>query len=106
MAWDKLLTWSHTAVTANTNGSSVYVGSTGIAYIQFDVSNVSGTSPSLTIKLQESADGTTWNDVLSLPAMTAAGSARAYFQTSKQYVRYTFTVSGTSPSFDIAVHMR
>ncbi len=62
----------------------------------------SGTSPTLNVSLEESADGASgWTAVTgsSIAQMTAAGNAMAYASPSKSFVRVTATVAGTTPSF-------
>jgi hypothetical protein len=76
------------------------------------VSAVSGTTPSLTVKLQHSDDdgvGDPWADVTggAFAAKTEVGGEFIEFSgTLKRYVRVVTTVSGTSPSFtyNVAVH--
>jgi hypothetical protein len=63
---------------------------------------VSGTTPSLTGKIQESTDGTTWTDVTNatFTAVTAANNLQVLvFERTKRYLRHARTVSGTSPTF-------
>lgn len=62
----------------------------------------SGTTPTLNVSLEESADGASgWTAVTggSVTQLTAAGNAMAYASPSKSYVRVTATVAGTTPSF-------
>jgi hypothetical protein len=70
------------------------------------VGTVSGTTPSLAGKFQESADGTSWSDVsgATFTAVTASDNVQAVsFDRTLRYVRYAGTVTGTSPSFAVAV---
>lgn len=64
---------------------------------------VTGTSPSLTAKLQVSQDGVNWFDVASAAALTAAGTVRIAGQSLAAYGRLSYTVSGTTPSFTLTV---
>lgn len=69
------------------------------------VGTVSGTSPSLAGKIQESADGTTWADIggATFAAVTASENAQAIsFDRTQRYLRYVGTITGTSPSFGLA----
>jgi hypothetical protein len=66
------------------------------------VSAASGTSPSLTLTVQTSNDdGNTdpWRNVGSFPAQTAAGSVRQSFAGLDRWVRLSWAITGTSPSF-------
>src|SRR3972149_4955461 len=68
------------------------------------VTAVSGTTPSLTMKLQYSYDNSTWTDVPSgaMSAITAVGikelNAVATIGAARFY-RWVATISGTTPSF-------
>lgn len=92
------------AVTTNVAGASVdfkdVVGNRGNCLMY--VSTVSGTTPVLTAKIQESTDGTTWTDVTGATYSTVTTSNNRQiisFNTLKRYVRGYDTVSGTTPSF-------
>ena len=71
------------------------------------VGTVTGTSPTLNVKIQESTDGTTWTD-----AVDASGNTAAFAQVTTssnvqvvgwqprtRYCRSTATTGGTSPVF-------
>lgn len=73
----------------------------GLALV-IDVPSVSGTSPTLSPKLQHgnAADGSDATDlVLVLPAITAVGQYIRRFYTDKRFVRAVLTLGGTSPNF-------
>jgi hypothetical protein len=106
LAWDSLLTFEELAVTATKNGENIEVNSTGVVETFIDVTAVSGTSPTLDIKLQESVDGVTFSDILDVPQFTAVDTHTVHFKTDKKYIRYVLTVTGTSPSFDLTIRMR
>lgn len=61
----------------------------------------SGTSPTLDVSLEESADGASWSAVAnsSITQLTTAGNRVAAASVTKNYVRVTSTVGGTTPSF-------
>ncbi|MFD6035253.1 hypothetical protein ACFWHF_12035 [Streptomyces griseoincarnatus] len=61
---------------------------------------VSGTTPTLDASLEESADGNSWTAIpgSSITQLTAAGSRTVYAAVTKNYVRVTSTVAGTTPS--------
>lgn len=89
--------------TATGNGSSHDNGAAtsngGVAYLH--VTAASGTSPSLTVNVQHSTDNATWVDLITFTAVTAGNQAQrvAVSGTVNRYVRATWTISGTSPSF-------
>jgi hypothetical protein len=63
---------------------------------------VGGTTPSLTGKIQESVDGTTWTDVsnANFTPVTAGNNQQILvFERTKRYLRHTRTVAGTGPTF-------
>lgn len=63
---------------------------------------VSGTSPSMTVKLQDSPDGVNWTDIPSaaFTAVTATGNLqRLVVQNVGAMVRAVATITGTTPSF-------
>ena len=63
---------------------------------------VGGTDPSLTGKIQESSDNSTWTDIsgATFTAVTASSSLQVItFDRTKRYVRHHRTVSGTTPTF-------
>ena len=71
------------------------------------VGNAAGTSPTMDIKLQESTDGSTnWTDVTNgaFTQVTTSNKVQVLpFKPTKQYVRCTGTVGGTSPVLETTV---
>ena len=102
-------------------GASVYpasvndtTGGTGIDMLEADgrcfatqvIGAVSGTTPSLTGKIQESDDNSTWSDVsgATFTAVTASSNLQTIvFDRTKRYLRHHRTVSGTTPAFLLGV---
>lgn len=123
MAYDELLRLTGSTnnaqetITANGNGSAVYAGADRLVEAELRVAGaVSGTSPTLDIKFQSSADGSTsWADIgAAFPQRTTSdlasggtvpgtGPNRIAFMvpTGRPYVRIVKTVGGTSPSFGL-----
>lgn len=98
-------------ITASANGTGYNLGAAGSKklYAALHVFAASGTTPSLTVKIQSDADNT-WaspTDEITFTAQTAVGSqmvqAVTPVDTTDGWWRATWTVSGTSPSFDFAV---
>lgn len=78
--------------TSTANGSASYL----------HVTAISGTSsPSLAAKVQHSSDGSTWADLAVFSTVTAAGASERIASTGtvNRYMRATWTLTGTSPSF-------
>lgn len=68
------------------------------------VGAVSGTTPTLAGKIQESDDNSTFTDIagVTFTTVTAANNLQIIsFQRTKRYVRYYRTLGGTTPSFVI-----
>lgn len=91
-----------TPITATGSSASTIVGGFNGAVAYLNVTAASGTTPNLAVKIQDSADNTTWFDVPSaaFTAVTAAGSQRLSITGPLGvYVRAAYTVTGTTPSF-------
>jgi hypothetical protein len=69
-----------------------------------DVGTVTGTSPTLDVKMQQSDDNSTFSDIsgAAFAQQTAAGLNELHFVATKRYVRAVATIAGTSPSFPCA----
>lgn len=91
------------ARTASGSGSSVELGDRGTLRLLLDVTAASGTLPSLQVDVQTSYDATTWRTLGGFTALAATGSQRASFPGADRFVRATWTVSGTTPSFTFSV---
>jgi hypothetical protein len=63
------------------------------------VGTVSGTLPTLDVTVQESADNTTFNNLVTFDQKTAAGEDWETVETTKRYIRHVATIGGTTPSF-------
>ena len=88
--------------TAVDNTSSTGNGGSGFLI----VSAASGTSPTLDLKIQHSADNTTYADLLTFTQATATTSeikAVATSTTVNRYLKVSATIGGTSPSFTTIV---
>lgn len=93
--------------TASENGSTVDTQGYHDAMAVLEVGAVSGTSPTLDVKLQESDDDSTWSDVsgYTFTQVTATDSSQVLRienlnTTRSRYLRLVATIAGTSPSFD------
>jgi len=74
------------------------------------ISSVSGTSPTLSVDLQGSEDGTNWATLASgiLSNLSTAGTYAVAFSGKypARYLRLAFTVGGTSPSFTFTAGLK
>jgi hypothetical protein len=93
-------------LSANVNGATIdLITGDGRCFAVQMVGTVTGTSPSLAGKMQESDDASSWSDIsgATFTAVTASDNLQTIsFDRTKRYVRYVGTVTGTSPSFPTA----
>lgn len=74
-----------------------------------DVQTVSGTTPTLDGKIQDSADNSAFADVspaITFTQVTASNNiqtARVDKRAVRRYIRYVGTIAGTTPSFALSV---
>lgn len=97
---------AHGTVTASEDGSAVDNAASsadgGVAYLH--VTSVDGTTPTLDAKIQDSADDTTYVDLVAFSQATAKGAQRVEVAgTVDRYTRSVLTVGGTAPSFGVQV---
>jgi len=95
-----------TAETVTGDGSSVdnAASSANGGVANLHVTTVSGTTPSMTVKVQHSVDNSAWVDLITFTAATAKTAERLTVSgTVNRYVRGTRTISGTTPSFTFAL---
>lgn len=92
-------------VTASENGNAVEVSDFNGVLAYLNVTAVAGTTPSMTVTIQDSPDGVTWYDVSSFTAVTAAGTQRLVESNVGKYIRASIAVSGTTPSFTANVQV-
>jgi hypothetical protein len=95
------------SVNDTTNGTSIdMIDADGRCFATQVIGAVGGTSPSLTGKIQESSDNSTWSDITgaTFTAVTASSNLQTIvFERTKRYLRHYRTVSGTSPTFLLGV---
>lgn len=101
-------------ITVSTARTANYVGTAfdtkdyeGQAKVIIDVGAVSGTSPTLDLKLQDATtSGGTYADIPGATAaqLTATGLVEINFNVSaaRQFLKVAGTITGTSPSFAVA----
>ncbi|MFF0295554.1 hypothetical protein ACFYST_06085 [Kitasatospora sp. NPDC004614] len=84
-----------------TAGPVAAAGQATVALLAVHCTAASGTTPTLDVSLEESADGSSWSAITgsAVTQITAAGNRLATALVTKNYVRVTGTVAGTTPSF-------
>jgi hypothetical protein len=91
-----------------TSGNSSALPAAGLALgLELVVTAASGTTPSMTLSVEWSNDGTNWGtadptDVF--PAMTAAGRRFKHVTVKARLFRFVWTISGTTPSLTFTVN--
>ena len=94
---------SSARTTTGNSGAISDIGGGGISAVMV-VSAVTGTTPTLDIALPQSYDnGTTWVDVYHCERLTAAGTLIVPPTILNGKRRWSWTLSGTTPSFTFAV---
>jgi hypothetical protein len=91
------------ARTATGSGAAVDTGHHSTLHLLLDITAASGTSPTLTVSVEQSHDGTTWRAHSSFAAATGATTERKNFGAIDRYARATWTIGGTTPSFTFSV---
>lgn len=103
-------TWTETLVASaarTTTGSTPLVYGYGPAKtlrVQLEVTAASGTSPSLTVLVEDSLDDATFNTIGTFAAKTGPG--REVINITLPFsdrIRVSWTISGTTPSFTFSV---
>lgn len=92
------------ARTVSEDSQAVGVNGFSTLVLHLEVSAVAGTSPTLDVRLQDSADGTNWADTgAAFTQTTAVGVKRLVANNVGRYVRAVATIGGTTPSFTFSL---
>ncbi len=86
------------AVTEDGQSDSLRVGP-GTYTVEVVVSEVTGTTPTLDLTVQESADDSTFVDNVKFPQITGVGTHFRQVTTEHDYLRIDRDAGGTTPSF-------
>lgn len=98
------LAFSQAAVVATGNDAAfVDVGYATVARLNLVVAAIGGTTPSYTVSLDTSPDGTTWTSTGNFGAVTANGTTHKVFSGLDRYLRLSWTVTGTTPTATLTV---
>ena len=96
------------AITANTNGIGVDTLGYNSAAVSLETGAVTGTTPTLDVKIQDSADNSTFADLatpVAFTQITAANNSQILRLEGlnatgrRRYIRAVATVGGTTPNF-------
>ncbi|MCD4751878.1 MAG: hypothetical protein K8R40_02285 [Anaerolineaceae bacterium] len=90
-------------LSSSEDGASVDFGGADKGPITYELyaPQATGTTPTLDVKVQESADGSTWHDFLAFKQITAAGQYFVTGLSNERYRRAVFTLGGTTPNFGV-----
>lgn len=96
---------SSAAITTTTTSSAVSNINGNGFQVNVVVTNATGTLPTLDVRIEESFDGgVNWVTLYELQRITAIGSYNTpIMRASGRHIRYVRTITGTSPSFTMAV---
>jgi hypothetical protein len=91
--------------TASGSGPATPTQAYNTLRLTLSVTAASGTTPSLTVTIETSADGSTgWTTLGSAyAAQTTTATVRKVFSGADRYVRASYTITGTTPSFTFDV---
>lgn len=86
---------------STTSGPVAAAGQATVAVLSVHCTAASGTTPTLDVSLEESADGSSWSAITGsgITQLTAAGNRLATALVTKNFVRTAVTIGGTTPSF-------
>lgn len=101
---DDLVVHASAARTATFQTTALEVGDKGVAALDLAVTAASGTTPSMTVTIETSKDGSTnWQTVAAFAAKTAVASERKVFSGLDRFIRANCAISGTTPSFTFSI---
>ena len=91
------------AITSTSTGAAVNNNLGNAFQVTVPVTAVSGTTPTLDFRIEESFDGTNWQTLYELERISTAGIYNTpVLRASGKQVRYVRTIGGTSPSFTMS----
>lgn len=89
--------------TATTTSATMDLASYGTARMDLHVTAATGTTPSMTVVINHSPDGTNWTALGSFTAATTATDQHKVFAGCDRYLQAVATITGTTPSFTYSV---
>lgn len=90
--------------TATGNGTAVELDDMNTLRLDLATTARSGTTPTLDVTIQTSADGSTnWSSIGTFTQVTNTGTQHKVFTGLDRYVRASWTIGGTTPSFTFAI---
>lgn len=97
-------------VTASVQSAVIFVGAFKELQVYLDAANVSGTTPTLDVKIEVSPNGTDWFQIAAFTQVTTVASKQVLtlgsgFTTQGfgNQVRANITTGGTSPNYTVGI---
>lgn len=104
MAYREQTFLTSAARTASANSSSYDFSDQKEVAIFLSCTAASGTTPTLTVYIDTSADGTNWSEYgTTFDVLTTTGNAAVGIEKFGKYVRIRCVIAGTNPSFTFSV---
>lgn len=92
------------ARTATGSGTAQEIADRGAVRLLLDVTAASGTTPTLDVTVETSYDGSTgWTSLGTFTQNTAVSSQRKNFSGADRFVRASWVIAGTTPSFTFSI---
>jgi len=91
------------ARTTSGASASIDLGIHQLVRLRITVSSASGTTPTLVVKVQTSTDAISWQDMATSATRTATGFEDLISADGDRYLRITWTIGGSTPSFTFGV---
>lgn len=92
------------ARTTTGQGAGIYVPQYNVVVATLIITAVSGTTPNLTVSIDSSPDNSTWTTLASFAAQTTTtAGVRKVFTAHDSYLRASWVITGTTPSFTFTV---
>src|SRR3954454_4863143 len=101
---DPITVLPSTVATTSATGPAVPSGAYNTLRLVVATTAVSGTTPSMTVTIETSADGSTgWTSVGAFAAVTTVTTVRKVVSGLDRFVRANYAITGTTPSFTFTV---
>lgn len=85
------------------SGNGLYSGENNTMVVYLDVTATSGTTPTLDVTIRDTIDGTNWDTVDTFTQCTGVTRAVKRITNFSRYLRISYTIGGTNPSFTFSV---
>lgn len=94
---------SASRISSGSSVNSIYSGENSEAIVYLDITDVSGTTPTLDVVIEDSIDGTNWDNIETFTQASTTGRQIKRIGNFSRYMRINFTIGGESPDFTFSV---